>query len=138
MFFINIVWDHRMSRGSCQDSRWNWGRTKFCFWTHLPVGSSPSSCKEYWKVTIMMISLEGKNSALVFWKTDIFSTSHCTSVMLLWNVICSCAFACRALDQCDAGLFNKLVGIYPELAAHERAVDGLIDFFKKDQVHFKL
>ncbi|CAH3122952.1 unnamed protein product [Pocillopora meandrina] len=40
----------------------------------------------------------------------------------------------RALDQCDAGLFNKLVGIYPELAAHERAVDGLIDFFKKDQL----
>lgn len=40
----------------------------------------------------------------------------------------------RALDKCDAGLFNKLVGIYPELAAHERAVDGLIDLFKKDQL----
>ncbi|KAJ7336604.1 Dynactin subunit 1 [Desmophyllum pertusum] len=40
----------------------------------------------------------------------------------------------RALDKCDAGLFNKLVGIYPELAAHERAVDVLIDLFKKDQL----
>lgn len=44
---------------------------------------------------------------------------------------------CRALDKCDPGLFNKLVGIYPELAAHERAVDVLIDLFKKDQVHDK-
>ncbi|KAL9983797.1 hypothetical protein ACROYT_G006027 [Oculina patagonica] len=40
----------------------------------------------------------------------------------------------RALDKCDTGLFNKLVGIYPELAAHERAVDVLIDLFKKDQL----
>ena len=95
-FFINIVWDHRMSRGSCQDSRWNWWRTKFCFWTHLPVGSSPSSCKEYWKVTIMMISLEGKNSALVFWKTDIFATSHCTPV----NVVMKCnLFMCICLQS---------------------------------------
>ena len=46
-------------------------------------------------------------------------------------------FVCRALDKCDPGLFNKLVGIYPELAAHERAVDVLIDLFKKDQVNDK-
>lgn len=45
-------------------------------------------------------------------------------------------FACRALDKCDPGLFNKLVGIYPELAAHERAVDVLIDLFKKDEVQY--
>jgi len=46
-------------------------------------------------------------------------------------------FVFRALDKCDPGLFNKLVGIYPELAAHERAVDVLIDLFKKDQVNDK-
>ena len=46
-------------------------------------------------------------------------------------------FVYRALDKCDPGLFNKLVGIYPELAAHERAVDVLIDLFKKDQVNDK-
>lgn len=40
----------------------------------------------------------------------------------------------RALDACDASLFNKLVGIYPELAVHERAVDTLIELFKKDQL----
>lgn len=40
----------------------------------------------------------------------------------------------RALDKCDAGLFNKLVGIYPELAVHERALDTLIELFKKDQL----
>lgn len=40
----------------------------------------------------------------------------------------------RALDKCDASLFNKLVGIYPELAVHERAVDTMIDLFKKDQL----
>lgn len=40
----------------------------------------------------------------------------------------------RALSKCDAGLFNKLVGIYPELAVHERALDTLIDLFKKDQL----
>lgn len=44
--------------------------------------------------------------------------------------------AFRALDKCDPGLFNKLVGIYPELAAHERAVDVLIDLFKKDEVQY--
>lgn len=41
---------------------------------------------------------------------------------------------CRALDACDASLLNKLVGIYPELAVHERSVDALIELFKKDQV----
>ena len=45
---------------------------------------------------------------------------------------CFCVW--RALSKCDAGLFNKLVGIYPELAVHERALDTLIDLFKKDQV----
>lgn len=56
-------------------------------------------------------------------------------------IFLSCKFVCffrRALDKCDTGLFNKLVGIYPELAAHERAVDVLIDLFKKDQVNGKL
>ena len=61
------------------------------------------------------------------------------NVALPVTLICMpCLFVCRALDKCDAGLFNKLVGIYPELAAHERAVDVLIDLFKKDQVHDKL
>ena len=46
----------------------------------------------------------------------------------------SCFCVWRALSKCDAGLFNKLVGIYPELAVHERALDTLIDLFKKDQV----
>jgi hypothetical protein len=48
-----------------------------------------------------------------------------------------CLFAGLLTNHGDAGLFNKLVGIYPELAAHERAVDVLIDLFKKDQVHDK-
>ena len=48
----------------------------------------------------------------------------------------SCFCIWRALSKCDAGLFNKLVGIYPELAVHERALDTLIDLFKKDQVPF--
>ena len=48
----------------------------------------------------------------------------------------SCFCVWRALSKCDAGLFNKLVGIYPELAVHERALDSLIDLFKKDQVPF--
>ena len=46
----------------------------------------------------------------------------------------SCFCVWRALSKCDAGLCNKLVGIYPELAVHERALDTLIDLFKKDQV----
>ena len=46
----------------------------------------------------------------------------------------SCFCVWRALSKCDAGLFNKLVGIYPELAVHERALDTVIDLFKKDQV----
>ena len=50
------------------------------------------------------------------------------------NMCGFCLVLYRALDKCDAGLFNKLVGIYPELAAHERSVDTLIDLFKKDQV----
>ncbi|KAK2572218.1 Dynactin subunit 1 [Acropora cervicornis] len=32
----------------------------------------------------------------------------------------------RALDACDAGLFTKLVGIYPELAVHERSLDDKV------------
>ncbi|CAH3122942.1 unnamed protein product [Pocillopora meandrina] len=40
----------------------------------------------------------------------------------------------RALDQCDAGLFNKLVGKYPQLAAHGRGVDRLVDFFERDKL----
>ena len=42
--------------------------------------------------------------------------------------------AFRALSHCEASLFNKLVGIQPELAFHERALDGLIDLLRKDQV----
>lgn len=44
----------------------------------------------------------------------------------------------RALDASDAGLFSKLVGIYPELAVHERSVDALIELFKKDQLDDKV
>ncbi|EDO49101.1 predicted protein, partial [Nematostella vectensis] len=40
----------------------------------------------------------------------------------------------RAVSKCDPALFNKLVGIYPELAAHEKAVDKLIDLLKADQL----
>lgn len=40
----------------------------------------------------------------------------------------------RALHKCDTSLFNKLVGIYPELAVHERALDTFIDLLRKDAV----
>ncbi|KAK3739845.1 hypothetical protein QZH41_009088 [Actinostola sp. cb2023] len=38
----------------------------------------------------------------------------------------------RALHKCDISLFNKLVGIYPELAIHERALDTFIDLLRKN------
>ena len=44
------------------------------------------------------------------------------------------SFSIRAVTKCDQFLFNKLMGIYPELAAHEKTLDSLIDQLRKDEL----
>ena len=44
----------------------------------------------------------------------------------------------RGLSECSSGAFDRVANTFTELASHEKALDDLIDFLRKDQVGYYL